>query len=265
MKEKYDFEIKAGGCGYDLLDLSFNETTKNALSKYVQKPNLRILDIGCGSGVMTEWLCQSSGDGSHVTAIDRSVEQIEAAKSRLQGINNVSFHVLSAYDLSELGQSYDLIYCRFVLHHLHSPIKTINIFYNALNKGGIYFGEEGLIHQAFAYPPTFAWQGYLPKQKPPAQEQDGVERDGDFGMKLFYYTRKAGFEVLDCKLVQPLLWRKEEKKHILANELPYKKTALANGMIEDEWNKKFKELERCVEDDDQIIGFYGSAQIVASK
>ncbi len=84
-------------------------------------------------------------------------------------------------------------------------------------------------------------------------------------MKLFYYTRKAGFEVLDCKLVQPLLWRKEEKKHILANELPYKKTALANGVTEDAWNKKFKELERCVEDDEQIIGFYASSQIVAKK
>jgi len=44
-------------------------------------PGNRVLEIGCGTGAVTERLCAR---GAHVTAIDQSPEMIEQAKARFQ-------------------------------------------------------------------------------------------------------------------------------------------------------------------------------------
>lgn len=265
--EKYDLEIGEEGLSYDLLDRSFNESTQAFILKAGIKPGMRVLDVGCGGGVMTAWLAKQVGPKGHVTAIDNSPEQLNFAKQSLlkQKITNVDFQVMSAYDIGKLNQKFDLIYCRFVLHHVHSPRKTIKLFYDNLNSKGIYVGEEGMIGSAFAYPPSFAWQGYTPKLVSPDEEVDGQGREGDFGMKLFYFTRAAGFMVSDCHLVRPVLWKKEDKQGLLENLKVFKKTNLEQGTTEAEWQKKYDETVRLVRDDNQVIGFYGSCQIAGHK
>ncbi len=98
--------------------------------------------MGCGTGMMTERLCQSAGPHGQVIAIDSNAEQISATQKRLlrKNIRNISFHVLSIYDLQTLNTKFDLIYCRFLDHHLHSPLKAIQLFFDLLNPGGIYVG-----------------------------------------------------------------------------------------------------------------------------
>lgn len=75
---------------------------------------------------------------------------------------------------------------------------------------------------AFSYPPTFAWEEYEPNIIAPDQEEEGADRDGDFGMKLFYTCRQLDFEILDCKIIQPVLWRNEQKMLLLENLKAYK-------------------------------------------
>ena len=190
--EKYDLEIGKEGLDYDLLDKAFNPTTQAFIIKSGIKPGMNVLDVGCGSGVMTTWLAKQVGAKGTVTAIDNSEEQLNLTVRRLkkENISNVKTKVLSAYDIEQLNEKFDLIYCRFVLHHLHSPHKTLKLFFENLNVQGIYIGEEGIISAAFAYPPTFAWQGYMPVLKSDEEEKDGVERDGDIGMKLLYFLEK---------------------------------------------------------------------------
>ena len=152
-----------------------------------------------------------------------------------------------------------------MLHHLHSPRKAIQLFYDILKPGGIYIGEEGIISAAFAYSTSFAWQGYEPHLKAPNEEIDGVDRDGDFGIKLFYCTKQAGFKIDNCQIVQPLLWKKAQKKLLLNNLNEFKKTALSQGMTVAEWDSKFQETQRLIKDEDQLIAFYASCQIAAIK
>lgn len=228
---------------------------------------MKVLDAGCGSGAMTAWLAKQVGRDGHVTAIDNSESQLNFATRRLQkeNITNVTTKVLSVYDIGDLHEKFDFIYCRFVLHHVFHPRNTIKLFYENLNPNGLYIGEEGRVGAAFAYPPSFAWQGYIPEPKHPDQEKDGLGRDGDFGMKLFYYCKHAGFTIMDCHLVQPVLMTKQQKQGLLSGLVAYKATDLEHGTTEAEWQRKYDETMRLINDDSQMLGFYGSCQIAAKK
>ncbi len=266
-EEKYDFEIGEEGLSYDILDESYNTRTQQFLLEAGLTQGMKVLDVGCGAGVMTAWMAGQVGDQGHVTALDNSPEQLSVAKQRVEksGLSNVETKVLSAYDIEKLGERYDLIYCRFLLHHLHSPRKAIKAYYENLNDGGIYVGEEGIISHMFAYPPTFAWQGYMPELISPRKEVDGQDRDGDIGMKLFYECHQAGFEIINCGLNQPILWKEAQKIKLLEALNAFKQTDLEQGTTEDAWQKKYDETVRFSKDPRQIIGFYGSFQVAGKK
>lgn len=265
--EKYDFEIGDEGLQYDILDLSYNKTTQAFIKNAGIKPDMKVLDVGCGAGVMTAWLAKQVGPTGSVLAIDNSKEQLMVTQKRIkrEGLTNVTTEVCSAYDIAALNKTFDLIYCRFLLHHLHSPRKAIKTYFDHLNIGGLYIGEEGIISHAFAYPPTFAWQGYMPDLKDPQKEVEGEQRDGDIGIKLFYECKQSGFDIIDCRLVQPILWKKEQKQFMIENLLAFKKADLESGTTEEEWQRKYTETERLINDDNQVIGFYGSCQVAGVK
>ena len=123
-KERYDFEIPKEGLDYDILDLAFNPTSETFIQNAGIKPGVSVLDVGGGSGIMTHYLAKQVGPSGSVLSIDNSPEQLARAKRfcEQQGDSNVSFKELSAYDLDSLGEHFDLIYCRFVLHHLHGQV-----------------------------------------------------------------------------------------------------------------------------------------------
>lgn len=264
--EKYDLEIGDEGLDYDILDKSFNPTTQSFIVKSGIKPGMNVLDVGCGAGVMTAWLAKQVGPLGTVTAIDNSEEQLNLTLRRLKSMNisNVKTKVISAYDIDQLNEKFDLIYCRFVLHHLHSPRKVLKLFFENLNEQGIYIGEEGIVSAMFAYPPTFACQGYMP-QFNPDKEVDGIGRDADIGIKLLYLSKENGFHILDSCLVQPIFWKKEQKMGLLEGLKAYKKTDLSHGTTNEEWQKKYDETVRIINDENQVIAFYGSCQIAAKK
>jgi hypothetical protein len=99
----------------------------------------------------------------------------------------------------------------------------------------------------------------------PDKEVDGVGRDADIGIKLLYLSKQIGFEILDSCLVQPIFWKKEQKIDLLETLNAYKKTELSHGTTEEEWQKKYDETVRIINDESQVIAFYGSCQIAAKK
>lgn len=265
--EKYDLEVGDEGLSYDILDESYNPSTQKFLLDAGLSPGMKVLDVGCGAGVMTAWLANQVGKDGHVTAVDNSPEQLMVTQRRIEKeqLSNVMTKVVSAYDIGDLQEKYDLIYCRFLLHHLHSPRKAIKTYYDNLKDGGIYVGEEGIISHMFAYPATFAWQGYMPNLNSPDQEEEGKGRDGDIGMKLFYECKKVGFQIINCGLVQPILWKESQKIKLLEGLEAYKQTDLDQGTTEEEWQRKYDETIRFSKDPNQIIGFYGSFQVAGVK
>jgi SAM-dependent methyltransferase len=265
--EHYDLTIPEAGLDYDILDLAFNPTTQSFIEINGIQPGMRILDVGSGSGIMTHYLSTQTGPEGQVLSIDNSLAQLTHAERycQTQGDKNIRFKHLSAYDIDSLKETFDLIYCRFVLHHLQSPRQTIQLFYQVLNKGGIYIAEEGIISAAFSYPPSKAWLYNRDQIIPPEKEKDGITRDGEFGMKLFYWMKKAGFTIKDTKLVQPMFTTFDQKKKLLTGHDAYKKTALKQGTSEAEWESERQELLRLASDEFTVVGFYQSCQVSGIK
>lgn len=67
-------------------------------------PGGRVLDVGCGTGFLSRYLCQK---GFHVTGIDFSEQMIALAKADHTG--NADFHVIDFFDFSTSRQYDGLI------------------------------------------------------------------------------------------------------------------------------------------------------------
>lgn len=96
-------------------------------------PGSKILDIGCGNGVISMHL---GSLGFQVLGIDVSDKTIKTAIQQ-NSQPTVTFQQKSAEALSKEGQSFDAIICSEVLEHLEDPGELLGKIYTILNKDGI--------------------------------------------------------------------------------------------------------------------------------
>jgi trans-aconitate methyltransferase len=105
------------------------------------KPGERILDLGCGDGVLTKKLADL---GCEVVAIDSSVQQIEAA--RRLGLNA---SVAGGEDLP-YREEFDAVFSNAVLHWIRRADVMLAGVYRSLKPGGRFVAEcggHGCIHK----------------------------------------------------------------------------------------------------------------------
>lgn len=267
-KEKYIVEISEEGSeGLGKLDYFFNPTTQEFLLSAGLKPGMTVLDIGCGSGVMTCWIAKIVGKNGKVIGIENDQNQLNAAQrnSKKLALENTEFRLCSAYEIDSLNQQFDFIYCRFVLHHLHAPMDVILKIYQVLKSKGIYAAEEGIVNFAFSYPFSSAWGDECVRVSPPWVDAEKNQRDGNIGIKMFNKMYKAGFKIMTTKIIHPLLTTKDEKALLLLGRNELKQYYLDEGHSEEEWITQGKETEKIVNDDSQIAGFYASCQVAGLK
>jgi SAM-dependent methyltransferase len=263
--EKYIVDINEGGSvGLERLDYCFNQTTQDFLLRAGLKSGMRVLDIGCGSGVMTRWIADVVGTSGYVLGIENNQNQLDAAIKHTKN-KNIAFKLCSAYDIESLHQQFDFVYCRFVLHHLNDPADVIKKIYSILNENGIYAAEEGVVNFAFSYPFNSAW-GDEALRCPPVWEDAKKEgRDANIGIKMYTKMQAAGFDISSVNIIHPVLFRPKEKSLLLLGIEEEKSYFMEHGMSQKEWNELVKKREEMVNDPKQLMGFYGSCQISGLK
>jgi len=108
------------------------------------KPNQNVLEVGCGNGFITEFLCKHV---NHVDAFDSSDEMIKRASLRLKGKNcNLYVKELPRPSTVGLKTFYDVIISVRVLINLESieaQYKSIEWISSKLRTGGIFLLLEG--------------------------------------------------------------------------------------------------------------------------
>jgi len=96
----------------------------------------RILDLGCGSGQLTN---EIAGYGAKVMGIDYAKEMIEDAKGRYP---ELEFKVMDATNFS-LDRPVDAIFSNAVLHWIKDKEAVVRSVYSNLEKGGRFVAEFG--------------------------------------------------------------------------------------------------------------------------
>ena len=77
---------------------------------------LKILDVGCGGGLVAEPLARMGGE---VTAIDASDSAITEARRHAKAMKlNINYHVSSAEELAQTPQRFDIITALEIVEHV---------------------------------------------------------------------------------------------------------------------------------------------------
>ena len=92
-----------------------------------------VADLGCGTGNVAELLAPVV---KRVHAVDQSGPMLSAARKRLAGAGNVSFHEGSLEALPLANGSVDACVAVLVLHHVSSPARAISEMRRVLRPAG---------------------------------------------------------------------------------------------------------------------------------
>jgi ubiquinone/menaquinone biosynthesis C-methylase UbiE len=104
------------------------------------RPGMRILELGCGTGLLTKDLARTN---ARIVAVDISPDLVARARKEVTA-ENVEFRVDNAYELTFEDGSFDAVVGSSVLHHLqiHSALRE---FLRVLKPGGrLCFSEPNM-------------------------------------------------------------------------------------------------------------------------
>ena len=95
-----------------------------------------ILDVGCGTGDLTNTIAEQ---GTHVIGIDASPNMIEQAQHKFP---HLTFEVHNAENLP-FNEQFDAVFSNAALHWMKQPEPVIENIYNSLKHGGRFVAEFG--------------------------------------------------------------------------------------------------------------------------
>ena len=169
----------------------------------------KVADFGCGVGVVTRMLAEMVGPSGRVTGIDVNEAQLEQASALCgkDNLTNVSFLAASACDTGLPRDSFDLVYCRFLLLHLPDPVACLREMRRVLKPGGIVVIEDGDLNSAGSIPPTAndAFADLFGRLAPIR----GV--DYSLANNLYHLVKAVGFSDTNLEIHQPALVRGENR------------------------------------------------------
>jgi SAM-dependent methyltransferase len=98
-------------------------------------PGARVLDVGCGTGVLTRMLARWPGVAS-VLGVDIAPALLDRARALAGDLPNVSFAPADAYDLPFGGAEFDVVAYDSTLSHLTDPGAALAEAHRVLRPGG---------------------------------------------------------------------------------------------------------------------------------
>jgi SAM-dependent methyltransferase len=216
------------------------------------KPGMKVADLGCGVGMVTSLLAELVGPSGQVTGVDFSGAQIAQARELLSpSTTNVTFVEASATSTGLPEESFDLVYCRFLLIHLTDPMQALHEMRNLLKPQGILVCEDGDLTSAGSEPPTAlnAFAELFGRLGP----SWGV--DYTLGRRLFQMVIAANFSRPDITYNQPVVARGEVKRLLELSVAEAGPGFVKAGLITNEQLEDTLIEMRRLADDETVIAF----------
>jgi 2-polyprenyl-6-hydroxyphenyl methylase/3-demethylubiquinone-9 3-methyltransferase len=167
---------------------------------------LRILDVGCGGGLLCEPLARL---GAEVIGIDPLQENISLAKTHAEAMGlSITYLACSIEDLPHDIPLFDIIIASEIIEHVDNPDDFLKICVGHLAlQGGLMittFNQTmksyllGILMAEYVlkWAPrgTHSWEKFIPPQKLSRKLQDlGLHRQEFAGLQYFPLSQKWGF------------------------------------------------------------------------
>ncbi|STQ89333.1 bifunctional 2-polyprenyl-6-hydroxyphenol methylase/3-demethylubiquinol 3-O-methyltransferase UbiG [Iodobacter fluviatilis] len=108
------------------------------MQKHVDLAGKKVLDVGCGGGILAEGLARQ---GAQVTGIDLAEKSLKVAKLHLfESKLEVDYRCVPVEQLAtEAPESYDIVTCMEMLEHVPSPASVVAACARLVKPGGWVF------------------------------------------------------------------------------------------------------------------------------
>lgn len=118
------------------VDITFNEILTPYFVEFLKRhksyPALKVLDVGCGSGILTNII---SDQVKRITAIDHSCVSVQVAKEYSKK-ENINFQCEAIENFS-LENNYDVVIANMTFHSVENIEKAIKNIYISLKSNGL--------------------------------------------------------------------------------------------------------------------------------
>jgi 2-polyprenyl-6-hydroxyphenyl methylase/3-demethylubiquinone-9 3-methyltransferase len=118
---------------------AINPLRAGYIEKHVPLATKKVLDVGCGGGILTEALAKRGGEclGIDLGEMPLKIAELHALETDLKG---VSYRKISVEDLAiENPEHYDVITCMEMLEHVPDPDSIVQACSRLLKPGGKVF------------------------------------------------------------------------------------------------------------------------------
>jgi 2-polyprenyl-6-hydroxyphenyl methylase / 3-demethylubiquinone-9 3-methyltransferase len=164
------------------------------IKSFVDLEGKKVVDIGCGGGILAESIAQSGADA---TGIDLSDKALKVAELHALEVGaKLTYRSISAEDLAEeQPEQYDVVTCMEMLEHVPDPASVVRACAKLCKPGGILFFST-LNRSAKSYLFAIIGAEYILKLLP-----KGTHEYTKFikPSELAALTRHAGLEMIGMK------------------------------------------------------------------
>lgn len=107
-------------------------------------PGMRVVDLGCGTGIVTRLLADLVGESGHVLGVDRNAKALAKAAEMgtRAGLSNLTYLEQDLSSQLPGKQAFDAAVARRVLMYLSDPAKVLHQVTDALRPGGTAIFQE---------------------------------------------------------------------------------------------------------------------------
>jgi len=99
----------------------------------------RVLDVGCGSGVLLRFIEERTGPEGRILAMDPAAGMIDRARELHREFGNIEYRVDFIEDAALPDGGFDVALCYAVLPHMDDIPRSLGVLFRSLAHGGLLY------------------------------------------------------------------------------------------------------------------------------
>ena len=253
---------QAGAARLRLIDWVKWPTTERLLDRAGLRAGMRVLDLGCGGGAVTQRLAALVGPEGEIVGVDLDPSILRLAQREAQDLNlPVTFRHLGAEELDEVA-AYDFAYARYLLSHLRNPERALGAMVRALRPGGRLAVEDVFFPGHVCHPPNAAFDRFLELYGAVVRAKGA---DPTIGARLVGMALDAGLVEVQVELVVPVFREGEGKRVAQVTVEHIREAVVGAGLATDIEVDAVAELEAFADDERTLMSIAPTFQVWGRK